>query len=411
MSVIQPRGWCPTLFAPMQSGDGLLARIRPPGCILTASQARAVAAAAATFGNGIVDLGNRASVQVRGLRVDTLAAFTAAMLDAGLALPDPAAEARRAVIAPVLAGDDPSASRHGAAVAQHVADMLAGETALAPLPGKFGCLTDAGGVLPLGGIAADVRVMLDGESCRVALDGSWLAAACAPQDAAAVVRALLLAFLALAPDCPAPPRRMRNLVADIGAQAVFTQAGLAAEPAAALAAPDSTVGWVAYSGAGGTFLAAPPFGSLHATTLAALADLSERTADGLLRVTPFRALALCGAGDPATLADAAAALGLLSGPADPRGRVAACPGAPACGAAGAATRADAALLAQSGFSGTLHVSGCAKGCAHPEPAGFVLTAEAGGYALIRHGRAGDPPVLRGLSLPQAAALLRESQTA
>ena len=37
------RGWCPSLYAPMASGDGLLVRVKPPGARLTPGQALAFA--------------------------------------------------------------------------------------------------------------------------------------------------------------------------------------------------------------------------------------------------------------------------------------------------------------------------------------------------------------------------------
>ena len=39
----------------------------------------------------------------------------------------------------------------------------------------------------------------------------------------------------------------------------------------------------------------------------------------------------------------------------------------------------------------LHVSACAKGCAHPAPASAVLVAQKGGFDLVQNGRASDTP--------------------
>ena len=69
--------------------------------------------------------------------------------------------------------------------------------------------------------------------------------------------------------------------------------------------------------------------------------------------------------------------------------IAACPGAPACASATVPARSDAALLAKLGLR-DLHVSGCAKGCAHPRAA-TTLVGRDGRYDLVRHGRASDPP--------------------
>ena len=53
----------------------------------------------------------------------------------------------------------------------------------------------------------------------------------------------------------------------------------------------------------------------------------------------------------------------------------------------------------------LHVSGCAKGCARPAATAATFTATAKGYDLIVGGRAGDPPVRRGLSRAEVAQFL------
>jgi precorrin-3B synthase len=55
--------------------------------------------------------------------------------------------------------------------------------------------------------------------------------------------------------------------------------------------------------------------------------------------------------------------------------------------------------------GLLHLSGCAKGCAHPGAAPAVLVGGPDGYAVIRDGRAGDRPLATGLTLEQAMAML------
>lgn len=73
--------------------DGGICRIRLPGGVLTAAQARTVAQASRTFGNGIVELTNRANLQLRGIGAvvptgqglrDTPPDLIAALTDAGL---------------------------------------------------------------------------------------------------------------------------------------------------------------------------------------------------------------------------------------------------------------------------------------------------------------------------------------
>ena len=143
-------------------------------------------------------------------------------------------------------------------------------------------------------------------------------------------------------------------------------------------------------------------GQLRAEQLAALADLAEQQGDGTLRLTPWRALLLPGVEDAAP----AASLGLILAPEDPRLRIAACTGAPGCGSAFIDTRAAAAQVAAVGLPGLLHLSGCAKGCAHPGTAPATLVGGPDGYAIIRDGRAGDRPAAAGLTLEQALAVLQ-----
>ena len=75
---------------------------------------------------------------------------------------------------------------------------------------------------------------------------------------------------------------------------------------------------------------------------------------------------------------------------DPLLRIEACPGAPACGSATVDTRGAARRLAAMGFAGTIHVSGCAKGCARSAPADLVLVGREGRYGVVRQGTARDP---------------------
>ena len=397
MNAIAPKGACPGLFAPMASGDGLLVRLRPPRGGLPATAARRLGAAASRFGNGMIELTQRAAIQVRGLRPDTLEAFAAAMVREGLADSDPEVERRRRVVRPPLGDSGPAA-----AVADAVEALLARDPRLAGLPQKF-CVAVDGGALPLGEIGADIRVACDGPDCRVAASGAPDAVRCGADDAAAIVGALASAFLALARG-PAQ-RRMRLLVAAIGPAALFAQAGLLADTALTPAAAAPAIGWTPEAGAFGFGM---PFGACDAKLLAELAGLAEQFGDGLLRPAPWRAFVLAGvaARDAAALRARAAALGLIVEPDDPRTRVIACAGRPACASASVAARADARRNSALGLPGIVHVSGCSKGCAHPGAAAFTLVGDGGRYNLVRDGGAADAPSLSGLTIADAAAVLR-----
>ncbi|MCR6673419.1 hypothetical protein [Devosia ginsengisoli] len=72
------RGACPTLDAPMQTGDGLLARLRIKGGRLTPAQLARIAALAAEHGNGLIEITARGNLQVRGLTAASAAPFARA---------------------------------------------------------------------------------------------------------------------------------------------------------------------------------------------------------------------------------------------------------------------------------------------------------------------------------------------
>ncbi|MEO6299688.1 MAG: precorrin-3B synthase, partial [Paracoccaceae bacterium] len=124
------------------------------------------------------------------------------------------------------------------------------------------------------------------------------------------------------------------------------------------------------------------FGQIDAKTFAALAWHP-------LRITPWRMILLEG------VAKAPDLPGLITDTADPRLRVTACTGAPGCPQGLQPTRPLARQLADKVPAGQhLHVSGCAKGCAHPGPADMTLVANRDGFSVIRDGRASDPPVAK-----------------
>ena len=202
------------------------------------------------------------------------------------------------------------------------------------------------------------------------------------------------------------------LVEAVGAETVFAAAGLvaaASESPAPAGLHGTAVGSLLYPGGKrGAFGLGLPFGTMMAADLAALADAAERFGDGILRVTPWRTLVVGGTAPHrmASLRDAGTGRGLIVDPADPRLAVAACPGRPACASATVDTRATAAALAGLRLPGMVHVSGCAKGCAHPGPAAITLVGRDGRYGIVRQGRASDEPAERGLTATEVVALLR-----
>lgn len=356
------KGWCPAAWRPMAAGDGLLVRVRPPLGQLSAAQTLGLAAAAARFGNGEIDLTRRANLQLRGVAKADWRPLVERLVTLGLVDPDPAVDAQAGLtVAPDWqAGDD----THRIAT-----DLLARRGDWPALPAKFGFAVDAGRECRLGDTPADIRIerSRQGELILRA-DGQATGVPLVQGEEAAAAVDLARWFRDTGGD--AARRMARHPVPLPG----WAQGDARPAPGGPLMAGMHLLG----------ALYGLPFGRIAAD---ALTTLVERHAQPTLRLTPWRLLLVEGA--------AAAAVPVLSlDPVDPLLATQACVGAPACPQASVATRDLARRLAP--HVAGLHVSGCAKGCAWSGPAPVVLTGRDGRFDLALAARAGDPPVAAGL---------------
>jgi precorrin-3B synthase len=142
---------------------------------------------------------------------------------------------------------------------------------------------------------------------------------------------------------------------------------------------------------------AAPFGRVETNQLERLAGAMTAFGVEEVRLSPWRILyaEVPGASAGQAILDAATNEGLIVDPKDPLLRVEACPGAPGCRSTRLDTRGDArrlaALSSRFGFEGTLHVSGCAKGCAKSAAADLVLVGAEERYGIVRNGTTQDRP--------------------
>ncbi len=388
------KGWCPGARRPMQAKDGLLVRLRICGGVVSALTLRGLAQAGRAHGNGLFDLSARANLQMRGIRRESLPLLIETLHGFGLLDKNAAAEAVRNVLVSPLAGLDGRIDAPRAAKALET--MLAANKDLHALPGKFGFLIDDGSGLSLGPVPADVRFdWTEGkQSFAIGIGGhaneAIFLGRCRGDDIPGIASRLAWAFLRLGSQMAEPPRRMRGLIERCGAGAIAALAGLCPGPprkSGALEEP-SPVGLVRFNeryffGVGAAF------GRLDANMLDAAACAAEMFGTGEIRLTPWRALILPHIQEQRTGAvrDYFAGHGFIVDPEDPRLAVAACGGASTCERGTTDTRSDALALMffarkfrKTGV--TLHVSGCAKGCARQAATPFTLIAHAGRYDLV-----------------------------
>jgi len=155
----------------MESGDGLIVRLRAHAGTLSADDLLAIAGIAQRFGNGLIDLTRRANVQIRGVTQDKLAGLWSDLSMLGLLDPSSDAEAVRNVMVNPLAGVDPTEICDVRSLARELEHRLAEDQALWQLPGKFGFIVDGAGLLSLDDERADIRLkaVRVGEETKVAL--------------------------------------------------------------------------------------------------------------------------------------------------------------------------------------------------------------------------------------------------
>jgi len=372
MSASAIKGWCPGALRPMRSGDGLVVRVRPFGGRLEAAQISGLAGLAERFGSGLIDVTSRANLQIRGVSDESHGPLLDGLARLALLDPDVDTESRRNILVTPFwnEGDDTQA------LAAELEEALA-DSAL-KLPTKFGFAIDDGTSRVLAGDSADVRIERDRSGrLLVRADGARLGRSVGRGGAVSTALAIANWFITSGGVSGGRGRMAAHIAS--GAALPGTLRG-ETEPAPVMAAlrpghyPQGAMVGVA-------------FGQMLHSTLHQFAACGHA-----LRMTPWRMV----------LSEGKRAMpkgaGLITEPYDPALRVIACSGAPRCREAHADTRALAAALAPRIAADTrLHVSGCAKGCAHSGAAAVTLVATRTGFDLVRGGSTRDEPALRGLN--------------
>ena len=406
---------CPGILRLIEAADGLLARVRLPGGLISGPQLRVLARLADGLGDGRAELTSHGNVQLRALGPDDARPLSDELFAAGL-LPSLSHDRVRNILASPLAGLDGGADLTG--VVRALDAGLCARPRLAGLSGRFLFALDDGRgdvagpaadvaradvaatVCPDGAVVNGLTVPAPGASGAASGDAGDRVPAELAESVAAVMLAHAEAFLDLRAELGGDAWRIGDL--PDGEQrvraAVAARLGLRAAPGQA--ASDSPagvpgvrpVGLVGRQGngddgrrpapvrddGGPSAVLLAPLGRLTAAQLTWLAGrLGERTA----RVTPWRSVVLPHPPDGPGLLRAAAAAGFGTDDASPYRRVTACAGRPGCASALADVQADAAALAARWPDRLVHVSGCARHCGRPAATDIDVTATSEGYQV------------------------------
>jgi precorrin-3B synthase len=386
------RGACPAVSAPMPTGDGLLARLTAVGETISLDAFASLTAASRRHGNGIIEITARGSIQVRGLTSISAPTFAAAVAALNL----PGADGVP-VIADPLTGLDPDQVIDAGQLAATLRGTLADASFANTLGSKVSVVVDGGSALHLDAIAADVRVCAERSSGGVRLhvllggDGKTamtIGVVAAEQVVEVVVR-LLEAIAARG-----PAARARNVIDEEGLDVLrAVAAGSVANvpaPGARPAAEGIGIHRLRHGRVAlGIGLA---FGHSDAITLERLVNAAKDAGAYGIRTAPGRVLLAVGAEPDAapSLAANAERLGFIVHARDPRRYIEACAGAPICASGEISTRAlGPAVGAAAGslLDGSLvvHLSGCAKGCAHRGTAALTIVGRGGDCGVILDG--------------------------
>lgn len=393
------RGACPSLPAPMQTGDGLLARLQPLQP-LTLQQLSGLAGLARELGNGIVEVTARGKLQLRGLTSASAPRLPEAVAALGIIVPQgfPAEVS-------ALAGLDPAERFDPRPLAREISEGAANLVpSLAP---KASVVVDGGGALHLSALKADIGVTAGrGNNALISL-ANRPAGEVPPDRVSAVVVALLERLAEQGPEA-----RMANVLTEQGIEALRTGFALApngprppAEPVGLHALNDGTF-------ALGLGLA---FGQVGAEALQALAEAARPAGARHVEPAAGRALLIVGLSREAanSLKNKAFQLDFITDPADPRRRIFTCAGQPACASARLDTHATAMRIAALARRREVHVSGCIKGCAHPAPAALTIVGLDEGVGIVVEGTPRSAParIVPVSGLAQAVRELLEKEDA
>ncbi|MBC8879178.1 MULTISPECIES: precorrin-3B synthase [Pseudomonas] len=388
---------CPGLLRIVPALDGGICRIKLAGGVITRAQAMAVAEAASTYAQGVIEATNRANLQIRGIGANH-DGLIGALMAAGLGPANPASDDVRNLMLSPTAGLDPQMLFDARPLAAQILDALEHHPRFHELSPKFALSLDAGEALVMLEHPHDVwlsALKVDGE-VLLAFGLAGCPAHDRPLAAVPVAegKTLIVALLELFLDLARPEHtRMRHLLAEVSTDDMLRE--LSTRSGCTVRTDKAITDWQRPAIQGIRHIgvypqaqpnqvavgAAVPLGRLDAAMLSSVAQLAADQGDGTLRLTPWQSLLLPNVPveRAAAVLDALQASGFVAAAEQPLAQMLACTGSAGCAKGLADTKSDALQLAAGLASGqAVHVSGCPRSCAAAHVAPVTLLAVAPG---------------------------------
>ena len=399
------------------AADGHLLRIRLPGGHLSVAALEAIGDLS-RFGNGLIELTSRASIQVRGLASNDAEPAAGRLTAAGL-LPSALHDRVRNILAAPLGGRSLAALLGTDALVEEIDRGLCADSALAALPGRFlFAVEDGSGVL--GGSQGDVTLVAEpgtgtGVRLRLHLASRPTTRTAAPEASAPLALDAARAFLAVSAS-----------VLEAGAGAIWRIADLPSSDFDRLLERLETrfisgprlesgrqlaPGVERQADGNHAVTALAPLGRLQPDAVRGLAAIAADSG-GRLRVSPWRTISVIDVPHPRleSVVEGLSALGLVLDEASGWRNLSACAGLGACVNARIDVRAAAAQRAgvrgAAATAGAEHWSACERRCGRPARFAHAVTATAEGVEV-----ASRTATRRLASVEEALALLDSAHAA
>lgn len=400
---------CPGLFYNTAAQDGLLYRLRIPGGIINYNQFQAIADIADHYGNGYIDITNRANIQIRELKTSIDVEVLKKLQALGLASTNAKTDHIRNIMTNPTAGIDPEELLDTRPLITDWEEYINTHSHLSELSAKFSVCFDSGGKVGVKQQPNDIilaaelnnskvylRLYLSyGEKGNPATDTGILFK---PEETIQVLSALAETYLQHIDTTKRPKPRLREIINNItiekylhqvytrrlevapiqtksafadsnkikgfqSVKAAQTKSAFAdlhkingLQPAkagfACVAATSSRLVHIGIHSQRQTGLyyigIVLPLGRLETRQMRSLADIAQRYGDNNIRLTPWQNLLLTNIpqNQISKVEEEITHLGLNSSPTDIKSFLVACSGKRGCAAAVTETKEDAINLAK-----------------------------------------------------------------